>query len=443
MGLIDRWKKSGASSSEGAKGENASGEGAQAGMGEGAHTGHAAAQEAAREHVTFLPPVRTARGVPARALFIAGAVLFVAFFIGLVAWLNLTTVKVPLRPTGGSEFATATVDEVLSSDVETSEEGEMQGNQRVLLTVTSGRFNGQQVEATSPYSNNSGAYCEPGLHVVVLVNDGQGGSVTATVYNYDRGIVLWALIALFAGLLCVVGGRSGTLSVAGLAFTFACIFLLYLPLVYNGASPFWAAALTVVLVTVVGMYLIGGWSVKTFCSILGTVAGVLIAGVVASIFGSVGHISGLNVKDIETLAYVGQNSKLDVSGLLFSGILISSLGAVMDIAMSVTSTICELHARNAKLGFRQLFSSGMTVGRDMMGTMSHTLILAFAGGAVTTLVVIYAYGMPFLEYWNRYDIGIDILRGLSGSIGIILAVPFVSALTAFFLSRRKGEKAAE
>ena len=368
----------------------------------------------------------------------AFAILLVAF-AGFLMWLNAGIDRVPLRPTGGSEFEKATVDEVISSDVSLSDSGEMQGNQKVLLTIASGQYAGQQAEATSPYSNTSGAFCSPGLKVIVLVNEGQDGSLVATVYNYDRGIVLWALVGLFLVLLCVAGGRSGTLSALGLAFTFACIFFLYLPMVYSGASPFWTAVLVVVLVTVVGMYLIGGWSAKTLCSIVATVVGVLVAGLVASVFGSLGHISGLNVSEIETLAYVGQNSKLDVSGLLFSGILISSLGAVMDISMSVTSHECELHAASPALSVRELFKSGMSVGRDMMGTMTHTLILAFAGGAVNTLVIIYAYAMPYFEYWNEYAIGIEILRGLSGSIGIIVSVPCAALITAFCLSRKSRQ----
>lgn len=368
----------------------------------------------------------------------AFAILLVAF-AGFLMWLNAGIDRVPLRPTGGSEFEKATVDEVISSDVSLSDSGEMQGNQKVLLTIASGQYAGQQAEAMSPYSNNSGAFCSPGLKVIVLVNEGQDGSLVATVYNYDRGIVLWALVGLFLVLLCVAGGRSGTLSALGLAFTFACIFFLYLPMVYSGASPFWTAVLVVVLVTVVGMYLIGGWSAKTLCSIVATVVGVLVAGLVASVFGSLGHISGLNVSEIETLAYVGQNSKLDVSGLLFSGILISSLGAVMDISMSVTSHECELHAASPALSVRELFKSGMSVGRDMMGTMTHTLILAFAGGAVNTLVIIYAYAMPYFEYWNEYAIGIEILRGLSGSIGVIVSVPCAALITAFCLSRKSRQ----
>ena len=174
---------------------------------------------------------------------------------------------------------------------------------------------------------------------------------------------------------------------------------------------------------------------KTVSAVFGTIVGVLVAGAVAWALGSLAHISGLNVDDVETLAYIGQNSKIDVAGLLFAGILISSLGAVMDVSMSVASTVAELHARNPSLGFRQLFDSGMTVGRDMMGTMTHTLILAFAGGAINTIVIIYAYSMPYLEFMNGYAIGIEIMRGLSGSIGIILAVPFVSAFSAYWSTR--------
>ena len=108
----------------------------------------------------------------------------------------------------------------------------------------------------------------------------------------------------------------------------------------------------------------------------------------------------------------------------------------MDISMSVTSHECELHAASPALSMRELFKSGMAVGRDMMGTMTHTLILAFAGGAVNTLVIIYAYAMPYFEYWNEYAIGIEILRGLSGSIGIIVSVPCAALSTAFCLSRK-------
>ena len=134
------------------------------------------------------------------------------------------------------------------------------------------------------------------------------------------------------------------------------------------------------------------------------------------------------------MAYIAQNSRLDVSGVLFSGILIASLGAVMDVSMSVASTIAEIRANSPDLGKGELFRSGINVGRDMMGTMSNTLILAFAGSSINTLIMIYSYSMPYLEYMNGYEIGIELLRGISGSLGVILTVPFVSFISAMLMT---------
>ena len=362
------------------------------------------------------------------------AILIVVFMGGLIMF-NGDIEKKPLRPTGGNTFAKATVLEVLSDNTNTSAEGELEGNQKVKIKITSGKYKGEECEATSPNSNHSGAYCKEGTKVIILVNKGDSGQIVASVYNYDRGMALWILIGMFIVVLCVIGGKQGAASVAGLIFTFVCIFCMYIPMMYVGVSPFLAATLTSIIVTIVVMLLIGGWSYKTLCATLGTVCGVLIAGGLSAIFGYLGNISGLNVEDMETLAYIAQNSKLDVGGVLFSGILIASLGAVMDVSMSVSSTISEIHETNPGISRKQLFKSGINVGKDMMGTMSNTLILAFAGSSINSLIIIYSYNMPYLEYMNRYDIGIELLRGITGSMGVILTVPLVSVIASFLLSK--------
>ena len=370
---------------------------------------------------------------------LAAAILLVVFTGGLILF-HGSIEKTPLRPTGGNTFAKATVLEVLSDNTETTEDGEMLGNQTVKIKITSGAYKGEECEATSPNSNNSGAYCKVGTKVIILVNKGESGQIVASVYNYDRAFVLLVLVGLFIAVLCLIGGKQGVASVIGLIFTFVCIFGLYIPMMYIGISPFLAATVTSILVTVVVMFLIGGWSYKTLCATAGTVAGVLIAGGLAAIFGYFGHISGLNVDDVETLAYVAQNSKLDVGGVLFSGILIASLGAIMDVSMSVSSTIAEIHETNPGIGRKQLFASGIHVGKDMMGTMSNTLILAFAGSSINSLIIIYSYNMSSLEYMNRYDIGIELLRGITGSMGVILTVPLVSFIAAFLMAGKKTQK---
>ena len=104
--------------------------------------------------------------------------------------------------------------------------------------------------------------------------------------------------------------------------------------------------------------------------------------------------------------------------------------------MSVSSAISEIHDKAPELSSVELFKSGMNVGRDMMGTMSNTLILAFVGSAVSELVINYAYNLPFRQIINSYNIGIEIMQGVSGSIGVILTVPAVAAITAFLCNRK-------
>lgn len=132
----------------------------------------------------------------------------------------------------------------------------------------------------------------------------------------------------------------------------------------------------------------------------------------ALIFCKMTDISGYNVSAIESLIYVRDQTGIEVGQLLFAGILIASLGAVMDVAMSISSTIEEISYQNPELGIKGLFFSGMRVGKDMMGTMSNTLILAFAGGSINTLVFIYAYNYEYLQMINMFDIGIEIIQEL-------------------------------
>lgn len=124
-----------------------------------------------------------------------------------------------------------------------------------------------------------------------------------------------------------------------------------------------------------------------------------------------------------------------VGGLLFSGLLISSLGAVMDVAMSISSAISEICDQNPALSKKELFRSGMRVGRDMMGTDSNTLILAFAGSNISMLVLDYAYNLPYQQIINSNNIGIAIMQGLSGSFGIVLSVPVTVLLAALLFKR--------
>ena len=160
-------------------------------------------------------------------------------------------------------------------------------------------------------------------------------------------------------------------------------------------------------------------------------AGVVIAGISAQPFIMASGITGYNVSDIETLMTLWNTNGIHVGGLLFSGLLISCLGAVMDVAMSVCSSMYEIYAQNLSMSRGALFKAGMHVARDMMGTDSNTLILAFAGSSVSMLLLDYAYDLPYQQIINSNNIGIAIMQGLAGSFGIVLSVPLTVLICTF------------
>ena len=370
-----------------------------------------------------------------RLALLAAGICFFAFLF----WLNQVD-KPELVTSEGRTFERAQVVKVLQDNIQ--ENGRRYGEQKVVLRMLTGPHRGEELEATSSAGYLFGAGCTPGMRVIAIQS--VSGDITVTsVFSADRELAVYGLLAVFGLCICLIGRRQGVKACVGLVFTFICLIFMYLPLVFRGFSPFWAAVLVCVATTFVTLYLVGGPNKKTACAIAGTIAGVVIAGAVATIFGQAAGISGYNVSNIEDLLFLEDSTPLRVGGLLFSGLLISSLGAVMDVAMSIASTVEEVHLRRPELGRRELFESGMHVGRDTMGTMSNTLILAFAGGSLGVLVTYYAYQLPYLQIINSYGVGIEIMQGISGSMGIILTVPIVSAASATWMAPARAAEGAK
>ena len=349
----------------------------------------------------------------------APPVVVLAVAVALVVRLNQVD-KVPLVSRAGQTFEKGVVTEILQDNLQPN--GTRVGEQRLLVRMTTGVRAGEELETTSSAGLLFGAPCTVGMKVVVMQSVA-GDSTITSVYSQDRGGVILLFALLYLAALCLVGGKQGVKGAAGLVFTFGCILYVYLPLVYQGYSPFWSSVLVCVVTTAVTLYFIGGPTLKTLAATGGTIAGVVFAGATASLFSLATGITGWNVSDIESLMTLWSTSGIQVGGLLFSGLLISALGATMDVAMSIASSMAELLAQNPTLTRKELLRAGMRVGRDMMGTDSNTLILAFAGGSVNMLLMNYAYDLPWLQIINSNNIGIAVMQGLSGSFGVVLSVP--------------------
>lgn len=346
-------------------------------------------------------------------------ILLVCVFAVFVFKLNQVE-KTELVVRTGQTFEKAEVTEILQDNLDSN--GTRVGEQKVRVKMLTGARKGEELDITSSSGYLFGATCKVGMKVIVMQSVA-GETTIASVYSQDREWVIYIFALLYLLALCVIGGKQGIKGCLGLIFTFFCVIFVYLPLVYLRFSPFWAAVFICFLTTLVTMYLIGGPTKKTCAATLGTLAGVVLAGLSAWCFSKASGISGYNVSDIETLMTLWNTNRIQVGGLLFSGLLISCLGAVMDVAMSISSAIDEIYKQNNSLTRKELFKAGMRVGRDMMGTDSNTLILAFAGSSVSTLLLDYAYDLPYQQIINSNNIGIAIMQGLAGSFGIVLSVP--------------------
>lgn len=359
-------------------------------------------------------------------------VLFVCAFAVFVIKLNQVE-KTELVVRTGQTFEKAKVVKILQDNLE--ENGTCVGEQKVRVRMLTGVRKGEELDITSSSGYLFGAACKPGMKVIVMQSVA-GDSTVASVYTQDREGVIYIFALIYLLVLCLIGGKQGIKGCLGLVFTFFCVIFVYLPLVYLKYSPFWTAVFVCFITTLVTMYLIGGPTRKTCAATLGTLVGVILAGVSAWCFSKASGISGYNVSDIETLMTLWNTNRIQVGGLLFSGLLISCLGAVMDVAMSISSAIDEIYRQNLSLSRKELFKAGLRVGRDMMGTDSNTLILAFAGSSVSTLLLDYSYNLPYQQIINSNNIGIAIMQGLAGSFGIVLSVPFTVLICTILFHKK-------
>lgn len=309
------------------------------------------------------------------------------------------------------------------------------GSQKLKIKILTGVHKDEVKTVQNFLSETHNIYATAGMKIIVDIQTAKADTYEITVYNYYRAPVQYAFIIIFFAVLGIIGGKKGIKSILGLLFTFICIIFLFIPMLYRGYSPVNAALVIVILVTCISLFLLDGMSPKTLSAILGTISGTVLAVLIALMVGSLAHLNGYNTSDADALIMISKHSSLQVKDLLLSSVLIASLGAVMDLCMSIASSVQEIYISNKTLSFKDLFNSGMNVGKDMMGTMANTLILAFTGSSLNMLILIYSYNVSFTQLMNMDMVNIEILQGLTGSLAVILTVPIIACISSLLIPK--------
>ena len=374
-------------------------------------------------------------------LLVCGGLVLLLVLAGL--WLNRPDGS---APTASSQlvFVPAKVTAVLSDNAQPdyeNGEGRRIGTQELEIRILSGRHKDEILPLTNYMSALFNVDVQAGDRVIVRLITQEDGSYYASMFNYDRGLVMGLALLVFCAVLVALGGWKGLRALLGLVFTLAVIWFLLIPGLIRGwpGIPLTIAAAAVTAAA--SLILLDGLTRKSLCAVLGCVGGVAAAGLCAGIVGALTPLNGFNMSEGGNLVLSGAEKGLTVSGLLVCGVLIAALGAVMDVAMSIASAVWELRERSPQLPARELFRSGMNIGRDAMGTMANTLILAFAGSSLNLLILVQVYDIPFLQLVNTDFICIEVLQSVAGSMGILLTVPLVAGISARLMAGRAGRPA--
>lgn len=360
-------------------------------------------------------------------------VLVLAVLAGIAVWLNRTDEDETASDASQMVYASAEVTAVLLDNAQEdfqNAEGRRVGDQELEIRILSGDHKDEIMTVTNYMSALFNVDVGQGDRIVVRIMTDEEGSYYASVFNYDRGIVLGVFLLIFFALLAVLGGKKGVGALAGLLLTLGCIWFILIPCLIRGVPAIPVTIGVSAVAAAAGLIFLNGYSKKTLCAVCGCVGGVLAAGIAAAAVGTLSPMNGFNMQEAENLILYGADKGLKISGLLVCGVLISALGAVMDVALGIASSVWELREQNPDATAGSLFRSGMQIGRDAMGTMANTLILAFAGSSLNMLILVQTYDIPFLQLINTDSIALEVVQSVAGSFGILLTVPLVAFVSA-------------
>lgn len=246
--------------------------------------------------------------------------------------------------------------------------------------------------------------------------------------EYSRTSAIIVLGVLFFGLILLFGKSKGVKTIISLLITCLSIFLVFIPAVLGGQNIYIWTILTCAVITFSTVMIVYGYSKKTLATALGCIGGVLVAGLLTLIMNGALKLTGFVDEDA---IYLNQlNAAIDLKAIIFGGILIGALGAIMDVSIDIASSLSEVSAKLEKPDFKTIIKSGFNIGKDIMGTMTNTLILAYIGSSLSVVLLLTASNNSFAYLFNLEMIVVEILQALVGSIGILTTIPLTSCICA-------------
>ncbi len=342
------------------------------------------------------------------------------------------------EPKTKETYCLAKVIKIISDFSEELPGGNTQRAQQLVIKVLTGIDKGK-IRSTENIIPDNPAFAIVGniggKYLVTKVENIDNGQEDYFIVDYNREYLIWILAGIFLTILILIGGFKGIRTIFSLILTIGLIAFVLIPSIEKGVNPLLSAVFVSILATALTMVFVAGPNKKSLASTLGTGIGVCISGLIATLIIKIAPLSGLATNEAMIL-WGNQLYEINFKGLLAAGMIVSCLGAVMDVAISVASSIQEIKIANSNYSVRELFKSGMNIGKDIMGTMTNTLVLAYTGMALPLLLLISHEKNP-AKFLNLELVVSEVTAAIAGSIGLIIAIPATAIIMSYLVNKER------
>ena len=321
--------------------------------------------------------------------------------------------------------------------IEYADDSESGNNKQIVdVQIKTGTFKGETVKIENVLTGNP--YYDILLKKkdkVILHLEQADDGIQFFISDIKRVQGLYFLLGVFVFLVVLVGRKKGLMSIIATGLIVCFVIWLLTPMILAGINPIFSTVLLCLLSAAIAVYFVGGLNIKSTSAVLGTVLSLILSAVLSVIVIKISRLTGFCCE--ESVFLYSVHPELNFVGILTSAMLISTLGAVIDIAMSIASTVNEVFELNKELGFQELFHSGMNVGKDIIGTMTNTLILVYLGGSLPLILL--AHNIDLTKFFNLNMVVTEIASALVGSIALVICVPVTACITSYLLNLKKKD----
>ncbi len=331
----------------------------------------------------------------------------------------------------------------IETEVFTLDDGNSFESRKIHFTalITSGVHTGETVEAVQSMNTMYSIQAKEiknGSKIIISPSSMlEAGQEEWIFIEYNRSDTLIWFGIIFLLLLLIFGKSKGLSTIVSLAFTIFAIFSVYIPSILKGYNIYLSTFVISIFLIFMSLLIMNGANKKTICAIVGNIGGVAVAALIAIVMNHILNITGIVDEDYAFLMSAQLKSPINLIAIVWGGIVIGSLGAIMDVAMSISSAMNELAENMEERTFAKLLKSGMNIGRDTIGTMTNTLILAYVGSSLATVLLMIVYNKNTLFLFNMEMIVVEVLQALVGSLGILFAVPATALFSAYIFTKEK------